>query len=426
MPERVRLAPGVEGIFIQNPRFKTTRVSLYFYLPLRAETLSRNALLPYLLAGGCKAYPDFQRLQKKLNSLYGASLFGTADKAADSQVLQLTLSALDDSFALDGHPVWIDCAQLLRQIVFQPNLEGEAFAEDQFQQEKRLFIERIEGEINDKRIYAKNRCLSEMCADEPYGLPRLGTKAGAEALTASDVYWAWREVLQTAYVRISAVGASRPDAVFQAFAEAFAGLGRADAQLSKNVSRKRAERVREVEDTMDVAQGKLVLGFRTGDAGPLSGRVPLYIFTDLFGGGPYSRLFANVRERLSLCYYCAARSNYNKGILTVESGVETQNAQKARTEILRQLDVMRAGEFTDQELAASKLAKGDLVRSVLDTPADTEGWYAAQVFDPSPLSPEAMAAAVQNVTREQVVEAARRISLDTVYRLSPKEGAAHA
>ena len=422
MPEITPLAPGVEGIFIQNPRFKTTRVSLYFYLPLRAHTLSRNALLPYLLAGGCKAYPDFQRLQKKLNTLYGAALFGTAEKAADSQVLQITLSALDDSFALDGNPIWDECAELLRQLIFAPNLEGEAFAAAQFDQEKRLFIERIEGEINDKRVYAKNRCLAEMCAEEPFGLPRLGTKEAAEALTAADAYAAWREVLNTAYVRVSAVGARRPDAVFKALSAAFSALDRADAKLSENLSREKADGVREVTEKMDVAQGKLVIGFRTGDAGPLSGRIPLFIFTDLFGGGPYSRLFSNVREKLSLCYYCAARCNYNKGILTVESGVETQNAQKARQEILRQLDVMKAGEFTDQELEASKLAKGDMLRSVLDTPADTDGWYAAQVFDPAPLSPEETAAAVQKLTRQDMVKAAGKITLDTVYMLTPKEG----
>ena len=425
MPDIKRLAPGVDGVYIHNPRFKTSRVSVFFYLPMRAETVSRNALLPYLLASGCKAYPDFMSLQKRLDGLYGAALSGLADKAADSQVLRITLSALDDKYALDGQSVSAACAELLRQLIFEPALEGDAFAEEIFQREKRLFIERIEGEINDKRIYAKNRCLAEMCADEPYGLPRLGTRAGAEALTAAEAAKAWREVLKTAYVRLSVVSASAPDAIFGAFSRAFSGLDREEAGLTANTSAPAAGDVKNVVDKMDVAQGKLVLGFRTGDAGPLSGRIPQLVFTDLFGGGPYSRLFANVREKLSLCYYCAARANYNKGILTVESGVETQNAEKARMEILRQLDVMKAGEFSDEELAAAKLAKGDMARSAADTPADTESWYASQVFAPHPISPGEAADAIGGVSREQVVTAARGVNLDTVYYLSPKEGAAH-
>lgn len=426
MPEIKRLAPGVDGVYIHNPRFKTSRVSLFFYLPLQAETVSARALLPYLLASGCKAYPDFASLQKKLDSLYGASLSGVADKAGDSQVLRITLTALDDKYALDGQPVSAACAELLRRIVFEPAIENGRFDQAMFQREKRLFIERIEGEINDKRVYAKNRCIAEMCAGEPFGLPRLGSKRGAEALTAADAAAAWETVLSKAYVRVSVVSASRPDAVFTAFAGAFGSLGREDAALVPNASVPAAGRVKEVTDRLDVSQGKLVMGFRTGDAGPLSGRVYQMIFTDLFGGGPYSRLFANVREKLSLCYYCAARANYNKGILTVESGVETRNAEKARLEILRQLDVMKAGEFSDEELAASKLAKGDMARSIADTPADTEGWYASQVFDPNPLSPEETAAAIGKVTREQVTEAARGVTLDTVYILSPKEDAKDA
>lgn len=425
MPDVKRLAPGVDGVYIRNARFKTSRVSVYFYLPLRKETLSRNALLPYLLTSGCKAYPDFGSLQSKLDSLYGAALSGMADKAADSQVLRITLSALDDKYALGGESVSAACAELLRQLIFYPAVEKGAFDAAVFQREKRLFIERIEGEINEKRIYAKNRCLSEMCAGEPFGLPRLGAKEDAEALTAADAYAAWEEALDTAYVRVSVVSASEPDAIFAAFADAFSARPRREAHLAENTTGNAPQTVRQVTDRLDVAQGKLVMGFRTGEAGPLSGLVPLMIFTDVFGGGPYSRLFANVREKLSLCYYCAARVNYNKGILTVESGVESQNAKKAEDEILRQLDIMRAGEFSDEELAASKLAKGDMARSILDTPAETEVWYASQVFDPRPLSPAQTATAIQAVTREQVIEAARKIRLDTVYTLLPKEEAAH-
>ena len=146
---------------------------------------------------------------------------------------------------------------------------------------------------------------------------------------------------------------------------------------------------------------------------------------DLFGGGPYSRLFTNVREKLSLCYYCAARSNRFKGILLVDSGVEKQNAAAAEREILAQLAVMQEGGFDDSELAASILSKSDRIRSMFDSQRETESFYISQIFDDRPCTAEELLAAVSAVTREDVVKAARSVKPALTYLLSPKEAADH-
>lgn len=424
MPELITLAPGVEAMYIENLRFKTTRISVSFFLPLRAETLSANAILPYLLASCCRQYPDFSALNNQLNHLYGASLSADTDKIADYQVLRLSIAALDDKYTLDGQSISGEVSALLAALLFDPSVEKSSFLEADMAREKRLMLERIEGEINNKRRYAIRRCEAEMCKGEPYGLPPLGTKEGAEALTGAGVYAAWERILREAYIRIHVVGSTPPDRLWTGFRDAFALLKRTAGDFAAdNIVVKSAGAVRQAEDKMDVTQGKLVMGFRTGCAGGDADTLPLMVMGDLFGGGPYSRLFANVREKLSLCYYCAARVNRRKGILLVDSGVEQQNAEKAREEILRQLEVMQNGGFEDSELSASLMSLGDTLKSVPDTPGETDRWYLDRVFDRSPMSPAQVGEALGSVTKEQVVEAACKVTLDTVYMLSPKEAA---
>ncbi len=174
---------------------------------------------------------------------------------------------------------------------------------------------------------------------------------------------------------------------------------------------------------MELNQSKLVLGFRCGMQNADDNFFAQRVMADVFGGGPYSRLFMHVREKLSLCYYCSARLDRRKGILVVQSGIEAKNKQAALDEILKQLSVMQNGEFTDEELAASKAALCDAYRGVNDTPESVDAYY-AQFIDTPPQTPEAMVAGIEAVDRAAVTAAAKRLTLDTVYFL--KGGEEHA
>ena len=426
MPEQMQigeLAPGVQGCLIPSARFKTTRVSLTFYLPLDAGTVSGYAMLPYLLSRSTAAYPDSRSLNARLDTLYGAAVFADADKLGDLQVLRLGISFIDDRYAPVGEAPADACSALLRDLVFAPAADEGGFLAQNFQKEQRLFLERIDGELNDKRTYAKSRCEAAMCADEPYGVPKYGTRKDAEALTRARVYDLWKELLRTAFVRVQVISSAPAGDIFARFRDAFGALDRAPASLPQAAVTAARQEAQTVTERLSVAQGKLVLGFRTVQAGSDADTIPLMVFSDLFGGGPYSRLFANVREKLSLCYYCAARVNRRKGILLVDSGVEFANMQKAEEEILRQFGIMQRGEFSAEELDASKRSLADSARSVLDAQSATDRWYADRAFEAQPLSPEEFAAHVESVTAAHVTAAAQGFSLDTVYQLKGREDA---
>lgn len=420
MPQIVDIAPGVEGLFIKNPRFKTTHISVNFYQNLSWDTVSPNAILPYCLASSSGDYPDFTSLNQRLNELYGARLRADAYKLGDSQVLKLAITVIDNKYTLDGSDVVNQAAILLAGLIFNPAIENDSFKRDVVEREKRLLLERIEGEINDKRRYALARCEAIMCKDEPFGIPKYGTAEGAKALNADDVYNAWERSLKSAFIRVNIIGSTLPEGIWERFKAAFSAIKRQNTALPDNSIGTAPENPREVTEEMDVTQGKLVMGFRTGRFGSDKETLPLLVMSDIYGGGPYSRLFTNVRERLSLCYYCSASANRRKGLMFVQSGVDINNVAKAKEEIMNQLNIVQNGKFEDSELESSVKSLSNHFKGVLDMPEYIDRWYTDRVFDRQPWSPDELAEKVKTIVREDVIAAAKGVKLDTVYILFPK------
>ncbi len=419
----ITLSEGVEGLFIQNHRFNTTSVSFNFYLPMQKSTVADNALLPFILTSCSKDYPDFTALNLKLNKLYGARLDSSCEKYGDCQLLRMTVSVIDDKFSFDSDSLVLQASELLLKLVFNPNAEKGAFMENDVSREKRKAIEHIKGEIAEKRIYAKNRMISEMFAGTSYGIPKCGTVSDVEKVTPKTLYDAWKNMLETAFVRVHVVGTAIPQGLFENVKEKFETISRhdiTDCKICKPAQK--ASKVNTVFEKMDVKQGKIVMGFSSDIYGDDDSSLPLLVMCDIFGGGPYSRLFTNVREKMSLCYYCSASSVRYKGLLTVDSGVEVENAQKAIDEILNQLETMKKGEFEDCEFQSSIKSICDSLKTYYDSQNSLDLWYALKVNNTNLYSPEDIIEKIKNITKEDVIYAAKGVNLHTVYKLLPKEG----
>ncbi len=418
----ISLSEGAEGLFIKTDRFKTTLISFNFYLPLKKETVAEFALLPFILTSCSKKYPDFSQLNYKLSRLYGARLDSSAEKYGDWQLLKMTVSVINDRYSLDGESLANRACDMLLGLIFEPSTENGAFLENDVSREKRKAIEHIKGEISEKRILAKNRLIEEMYKDEPYGVPKCGTVEDVEKITGSSLYTAWQNMLKTAFIRVNVVGSSVPSGFFERISENFALLDRKDITLPKiSAPTKENKTVSKVTDRMDVKQGKLCLGFSSEMYGNDDDSLPLMIMCDIFGGGPYSRLFSNVREKMSLCYYCSASAVRQKGLITVESGIETENAEKAEKEILNQLETVKKGEFTDFEFESSIKSVCDSLSSYGDSQAAIDTWYTMKINNNGTYSPIEIAERIKAITRDEVTAAAKGVKLHTVYKLLPKE-----
>ena len=415
------LPGGIRTVNIRNGKFKSTRIMLEFKAPLREETVAEYALLPFLLSRSSGRFPDAVSLNSELARLYGAALYSGVRKQSDELSLYLVADALDDRFSLDGESISGQAAELLASLIFEPNYKNGAFDPAALENEKRLQLERIESEINEKRLYAINRCISLMCEGEPFGIPKYGTAERLRAVTPQSEAEALKRLLREARVNITVIGESSAAGAADCFTEGLERLPRT-AEESGSAEIKPARReVRKETDRMDVTQGKLVLGFRSGTPRTLRESAAFKVMADVFGGGPYSLLFSHVRETLSLCYYCAARYYRQKGIILVDSGVESANAARAQEEILRQFEAMKQGGFGEDALKASKLAMEDAFRGVSDSMDSLQEWYSSQLEEDSFVSPEEYSALISKVTKEDVIRAAQEFALDTVYLLAPKE-----
>lgn len=420
--EQRLLCGGVNFRSIRDTKFKTVRISVHFMLPLEKQTVAANALLPFLMSRASRQYPDFTKLNQRLAELYGAVLNADVQKLGDVQVLSVSASGIADRYALEQERISEELSKLLCSVLFDPPFDADGlFPQDSVEQEKRQTIELIDSEYNDKRTYALRRCEQIMCEQEPSGISRYGGREEIKAVAREELSRAWERLLQTARVEIMVLGDCNASAAYEGFSQAFQQVRRTELADCTTKVVSKAEQVKEVSEKMDVAQSKLVLGFRTAQAIP-SPQVPaVKLLSALYGGTPNSKLFLNVREKMSLCYYCSSSYNSMKGILYVQSGVETKNLEKAKEEILRQLEEIRSGNFTEDEIQAAKLYLKNAMNTLSDSLGGLENWYLSQVFSNRIESPQEAAALLGAVTREELVEAANQVTLDTVYRLEGKE-----
>ena len=420
-----QLSNGVEGVFIKNQRFNTTLISFNFYVPLKKETVADNALLPFIMTSCSKSFPDFSALNFKLAKLYGANLSSSAEKVGDYQLLKIAISVIDDRFSLDNESLCDSAVELLTQLIFEPKVENGAFCEEDLAREKRKAIEHIRGDLAQKRTYAKKRLIEEMYKDEAYGVSKCGTEEQVEKITGESLYAAWVNLLSSAFLRVNVISRAMPQGLFDKISEKFNAIERKDIpDCTKSCPTAPASKVNTVIENMDIAQGKLCMGFSSELYGDDQKTAALTVMCDIFGGGPYSRLFTNVREKMSLCYYCASSSVKSKGLITVDSGVEKENATKAEREILNQLDIIKQNLFTDEEFESSIKSITDSFKSYNDSQGLLDAWYSLKIVKDKLLSPEEASEMISNVTRNDVVYAARGVKLHTVYKLLPgvKEG----
>ena len=419
--KRVNICKGVNLSYIKNTKFKTVRLSFTMFLPLDKNWASKYAILPGILEKSCKLYPSLAELSKKLDDLYGAAIYSGVGKLGDFQVLTVSAVCINDKFSLDDKDIVKEVAHLLREVIFNPVLDDGRFKDEQVFQERRQLVELIDAEYNDKRKFARTRCEELMFAKQRFGINKYGKRSSVQSINSNDVTLAWKNALEKAKIEIMMIGDAEFDSVIDEFTDAFKDLKREEFEEIKEEALIKPDKVSEYKDIMNVTQSKLVMGFRTPIMLPDS-KVPIMRVTAaLLGGTPTSKLFTNVREKLSLCYYCLASYNKHKGVMTIESGVERKNILKAKQEILNQLKLIQTGDFSDEEFNDTKKYICQSFEKVKDSLGALDNWYVLQSMQKKINSPEDAIEEIKNVKREDVIKASKEIYLDTVYVLTDEE-----
>ena len=411
------VSEGVNLYYIPAKRFKTVNIDVMFYKPLSEKNASMAALIAPVLKSGCEKYDNAAKLNCRLEELYGASLSAGAAKAGEASVTRFSMQYVNEKYlGEDG----IDEAafSLLCDVIFSPVTENGVFKKEYFELERKNLIESIEAVINDKRSYAAWRCKEEMCKDEPYGVFSQGKIDVIKKITPEAAFDYYKNEILCGKCDIYVCGDVDIDKTCAAVKKRFSG---AHAKNYPETSvLETAGDVKRITEKMDVEQGKLSLGFRCGKVSGRDG-FALYMFDKIFGGTPVSKLFNNVREKLSLAYYVSSQIDRLKGIMTVNSGIEIPTFGKAYDEIFVQLDAMKNGNFSDEEFSAALAASVNEIQHLSDSPSALIRWYSSQIFAGTNFDPDEFLENLRAVTREEIVAAANRITLDTVYFLRDKE-----
>lgn len=414
--QSMRLGDAAALTRCTDSRFKTMKLSVNMLVPLAQGTAAAYGILPGLVTRATHRYPDFASLNRRLSELYGASLGAGVRKIGGFQCLSVSVGGIAGRYAFGGEDMLSELSGLLFSALFEPLRDRDGlFLKEHFDQEQRQLLELKDSEYSDKIAYAHQRCEETLFEGTDAALDRFGSRENIAALDRASLSAAWDKLMGSAQFEIFALGSCDPQP--ELFRERFSSLG--TAQPVGPLAYREPAAVRRVTEEQDLAQSKLSLGFRV-DVEP-SDQLLFRLMSAVFGGVPSSKLFRNVREKMGLCYYCSSAFSPSGRALYVESGVETENAEKAETAILEQLRLLQNGELTEEELDAAKLALCNSFRSVGDSLNATESWYLAQVFSGRTETPEEAARQVMSYTAEQVAEAARKVKLGAVYCLKGRD-----
>ncbi|MDD6033053.1 MAG: pitrilysin family protein [Oscillospiraceae bacterium] len=412
------IGEGIRFSTIPMNRFKSDLLMLNLVLPLTRETITGCALVPMMLEKSTRDYPTYQLFSKKLGRMYGASAGSTVQKIGDHLVVTLSVSALNDRYALQGEKLLEESARVLLSMALAPMIENGAFEEKTFRLQVQALQDAIDAEINEKRRFALAQTLRLLFGDEPAGLSRLGYREDLDAMTPVQAAESYARMLDESTIELIHVGPGDPAPARELFREAFAGRTRHPAALPPTLFRKGEGEVKTGCSRFDVTQAKLCLGFRS-EVTPQSPLLnPMRMMTAILGGTPTSKLFLNVREKLSLCYYCAASFDRTKGVMVIDSGVEPEKVEQAKAAILEQLRQMQQGDFTDTDMEYARLSLYNTFRSMSESPYTVANYCLGQLLTGTDGTPEDQCARIAAVTREEIMEAARALRLDTEYLLT--------
>lgn len=416
MYQTFEISPGVTLRCIQNNRFKQGVLSVQFLRPMCREEAALNALIPDVLLRGCKVAPDLQQITARLDDLYGASVGALVRRIGDYQTTGLACGFIEDRFAMPGDRVLEPMIEFLGQLLLEPVTEKGGFCREYVSGEKKNLISALEAQLSDKQAYASGKLLKNMCRGDSFAVPRLGGIPQVRRITASGVYAHYQKVLRESPVEIFYVGTASVERVVQLLQPIFARVSRTVAALPPQKALKTAGESHKSE-AMDIAQAKIAMGFVT----PITNADPRFaamqMLNTIFGAGMTSKLFVQVREKRALCYAISSSFYSNKGMMTVQAGIDTARFEETKAAVLEQLQACQAGDISQQELDAAKAAVLSGLRAVYDGPGAMESYFSTTAISGVDRSPERYAEEIRRVQIADVVAAANTVRFHSSFFL---------
>lgn len=418
--DKRQLSDHVQLHLVKSDKFKTDLIGVYIKRPLRTEEAAKNALLTRVIERASSTYPTSKELAIQLEELYGAVVAADVVKYGEKQVLQFKVQ-LPNEKLLQEEGIFESGLSILQDILFNPLIVDDGFHKEYFENEVNNLKDEIQGRINDKMTYAMERCIEEMCENEPYRVYQYGAVEDLKDITPESLYSHYKEVMASSEIEICVSGDIDFNQVENQIRKGLPFLINDMVTYDEDANHVLVNQVKEIEERFNINQGKLSIGYRTHTAMT----DPLYeasvVFSYILGGGANSKLFKNIREKESLCYYIFARNEKYKSIMLIGSGIEFENKDRTLKLIDQEFEEMLKGNFTEEDLRIAKDNLKSSLNSISDFQNSFLNYYYSTILSGRPFDIEGRKAAIEAVTKEDVIKAGMRIEKDTVHFLNKEE-----
>ena len=408
---------GIKVHLINTNKFKTNLIAIFLTNKLTKENVTKNAIIPLILERGTNKLRTQEEINKKLEDMYGAYFNCGIDKVSDNQIVKFYMETINDKYLYENKENLLNSAiELILDIIFNPYVKDGKFKKEYVSQEKKNLKEIIEGKIDNKSSYAFNRCIEEMYEEQPYGLYKFGNKEDLEKMDEENLYQYYKEMIDNAEIDIFIAGDLNEE-VFNLVNEnenIIKLTGRKNEFENRIITNRLEEKI--VEEKANVVQGKLVLGLNVNSSNYDEKYVAI-VYNSILGGSANSKIFQNVREKANLAYIASSTYVKNKDNIFINCGIEIENYEKALNLIKEQIESMKKGEFTQEEIEENKEIIIDNLKTVKDEQDSQITYLFGQEINKTNVSIEEYIDKISKVTKEDIEVLAKKININTVYFL---------
>lgn len=420
MYKEEELKQGIKLHTIDTDKFKTNLIALFLTTELNRENVTKNAMVSTILRRGSSNMPTQEDISKKMEEMYGAGFDCGLDKTGDNQVLKFYMEIIDDKFLpQEGENMLELAVENLFDIVFNPYIENDSFKDEYIEQEKNNIKQKIEGKIDNKARYAMDRCIEEMYPETPFGLYKFGYIKDLDEINGENLYEYYKELINSCKIDIFVSGNINDET--KKIIESNENIKKLQERYPKyQIPKMHLKEVNQKEnvvtESMDVTQGKLVLGLDINlDQEEL--KYPALIYNSILGGTANSKMFQNVREKAHLAYVASSSYLRYKNNIFINCGIEINNYYKALDLVRKQIKDMEKGNFTEEDIANAKKGIVATIKTIEDEQDTGITYYFGQELTQSKVSLDEYMKKVQNVSKDEIIDIAKRVNINTIYFL---------
>ncbi|TGB04743.1 EF-P 5-aminopentanol modification-associated protein YfmF [Halobacillus salinus] len=420
--EKLSTKQGYRLHILPSDKYKTITIVAKFKSPLKREGITERALLPHVLQKATNEYPNVRSLQSAFENLYGTALSSDGSKKGENHVISFRMEVVNEAYLNDQEPILEEAMKLFHQVLFNPKTEGNGFDPEIVNREKQTLEQKITSIKDDKMSYANVRLMDNMCEGEPYSLHVHGYQEDLASITPEKLYQYYQNMITNDLLDVYVIGDIDESQIETMTDQYFSRSQSTNVDNDQKAESKEITDVKEIVEPEEVNQGKLHIGYRTYTKFGDDDYYALQIFNGIFGGFPSSKLFMNVREKHSLAYYAASRFESHKGLLLVFSGIDPKDYDQAKSIILDQMEAMKNGDFTEEQVNETKEQVVNQLQETMDNANGLIEVLYHQMISGAEMPASQLMENIRKVTKEDVVRMANKVKLDTIYFLTSQEG----